>query len=216
MWPHGRFARARVPGHWQNRRERLRCAPKQPGNSARASSRIQGPYPMPSSKDAIIDSLIASFKAGKASDAPYRHWIVERCLPKDTIADIIELPFPAPELGGVSGKREVHNATRRYFDAENMARFPVCKATNEALQDRRATRRSNRSSASTRKAAICASSMPRTPTASGSSRTPTSASSCSRSCSTFRPMRNTAISELTSTTQTRSMSGARRFNRTAR
>jgi hypothetical protein len=94
---------------------------------------------MPSFKNAVIDSLIASFKAGKRADLPYKHWIVEHCLPKDAIADIIELPFPAPELGGLSGKREVHNATRRYFDAENMEKFPVCKAVNEALQDRRTT-----------------------------------------------------------------------------
>ncbi len=94
---------------------------------------------MPSTKDAVIDSLIASFKAGKKTNTPYTHWIVERCLPKDAIADIIELPFPAPDLGGVSGKREVHNATRRYFDAENMEKFPVCKSVNEALQDRRTT-----------------------------------------------------------------------------
>ena len=94
---------------------------------------------MPSTKAAVADSLIASFRAGRRSDTPYRHWIIERALPTDTIANIVELPFPAPDLGGLSGKREVHNATRRYFDAENMAKFPVCKSVNEALQDQRTT-----------------------------------------------------------------------------
>jgi hypothetical protein len=50
------------------------------------------------------------------------------------------LPFQAPDLGGISGKREVHNATRKYFDVANRKTFPVCAAVSEALQDVRLTR----------------------------------------------------------------------------
>ena len=89
---------------------------------------------MPSAPTAVADSLIASFKAGAKSEKPYPHWIVDNCLPKDVVAEVIALPFPAPALDGVSGKREVHNATRKYFDQENMAAFPCCKSVNEALQ----------------------------------------------------------------------------------
>ena len=94
---------------------------------------------MPSSKDAIVDSLTKSFAAAKGATTPYPHWFVDNCLPADVVADVLALPFPAPELGGVSGKREVHNATRKYFDAENMQRYPVCNAVNAALQDKRTT-----------------------------------------------------------------------------
>lgn len=94
---------------------------------------------MPSSKDAIVASLINSFETAKHNAAPYPHWFLENCLPQDTIDDINALPFPAPELGGISGKREVHNATRKYFDADNMARHDVCKRFNEAFQDPRVT-----------------------------------------------------------------------------
>ena len=38
------------------------------------------------------------------------------------------LPFEAPSLDGVSGKRELHNNTRKYFDVENRKNFPVCEA----------------------------------------------------------------------------------------
>ena len=33
----------------------------------------------------------------------------------------------------------MHNATRKYFDRENAAAFPVCKAFNDAFQDKRTT-----------------------------------------------------------------------------
>jgi hypothetical protein len=92
---------------------------------------------MPVSKDAIVASLIKSFQAGKRHETPYRHWFVENCLPPEVIKAVLELPFPAPALDGVSGKREVHNATRKYFDAENMALHPVCNSVNAALQDPR-------------------------------------------------------------------------------
>ena len=94
---------------------------------------------MPTSKDAIVSSLLASFKSGKMGATPYKHWFVEKCLPAEAATEINALPFEAPALGGVSGRREVHNATRTYFDAGNMGKFPVCRAFNEAFQDPRVT-----------------------------------------------------------------------------
>ncbi len=94
---------------------------------------------MPSSKDAIVATLMQSFASAKKSEQPYPHWILNNCLPAEVVADVLALPFPAPALGGVSGKREVHNATRKYFDAENMAQHPVCNAVNAALQDKLVT-----------------------------------------------------------------------------
>lgn len=89
------------------------------------------------SKDAFVAALTKSFETAKAAQTPYRHWNMEHCIPDDAVDPILDLPFPAPALGGVSGKREIHNATRRYFDAENMQRHPVCRAFCEAFQDAR-------------------------------------------------------------------------------
>jgi hypothetical protein len=89
--------------------------------------------------DAIVSSMLSSIEASKVSDKPYRHWFLTNCLPADAAKAVLDLPFPAPELGGLSGKREVHNATRKYFDQENMGKFEVCKAFNEAFQDKRVT-----------------------------------------------------------------------------
>ena len=90
---------------------------------------------------AIVDTMLSSIEASKPTEKPYRHWILTQCLPDDVADTILSLPFPAPELGGISGKRELHNNTRTYFDAENMGRFPVCQAFNDAFQGDTITKR---------------------------------------------------------------------------
>ncbi|HWB46455.1 MAG TPA: 2OG-Fe(II) oxygenase [Hyphomicrobiaceae bacterium] len=96
---------------------------------------------MPVAKDAFVTALVRSFDAAKQSETPYRYWIAEECIPPESVDPLLSLPFEPPALEGVSGKREIHNATRKYFDVENRGRFPVCQALCEALQDRRVTDR---------------------------------------------------------------------------
>ena len=91
--------------------------------------------------DAIVGSMLHSIETSKGDREPYPHWFLSGCLPQQAADEILALPFAAPELGGISGKRELHNATRTYFDRPNMDRFPVCRAFNEAFQDRRLTDR---------------------------------------------------------------------------
>ncbi len=79
-------------------------------------------------------SLHAAFAAARADDRPYRHWDVAKVLPEGMSATLRALPFAPPRLGGVSGKRELHNDQRHYFDARNMARFEACAAVAEAFQ----------------------------------------------------------------------------------
>lgn len=90
--------------------------------------------------EAITDSMIASMDAADFGAKPYPHWFLSKCVPDDAIEAMLQLPFDAPDLEGVSGKRELHNKTRTYFDAENMERFPVCKAFNEAFQSPKLTK----------------------------------------------------------------------------
>ncbi|MGE0701877.1 MAG: 2OG-Fe(II) oxygenase [Hyphomicrobiaceae bacterium] len=91
--------------------------------------------------DAITDSLVRSFEAAEEHPRPYRHWFLTSCLPDDAAEEITHLPFPAPALGGISGKREIHNATRKYFDIENRGRYPVVEAFAQAFQSPKVTRR---------------------------------------------------------------------------
>jgi hypothetical protein len=94
---------------------------------------------MTSSADDVVKTLLGSFGAGRRNETPYRHWFLTDCLPKDTLDDILTLPFGAPDLGGVSGKRELHNATRTYFDVDNRAQYSCCQAFSQAFQDKRIT-----------------------------------------------------------------------------
>ncbi len=95
---------------------------------------------MAHSVNAVASSLLASFAAARSSDVPYRHWLASDCLPHSSIEALLDLPFEAPALGGISGKREVHNATRTYFDVNNQQKFPIISAFCEAFQHPRVTR----------------------------------------------------------------------------
>jgi hypothetical protein len=88
----------------------------------------------------VADAVAASIVARKAFDEPYRHYILESLFPSDVSDELADLPFAAPRLDGVSGKRELHNDQRSYFDAAAMARFPVMRAVAQALQSRQIVR----------------------------------------------------------------------------
>jgi hypothetical protein len=90
----------------------------------------------PTLTDEVLDTLDACFAKGERSEEPYRHWIVSNVFPKAVAQTLYRLPFPTADLHGVSGKRELHNDTRRYFDAENNALFPECRAVADAFQAR--------------------------------------------------------------------------------
>src|SRR6185312_5168219 len=92
-----------------------------------------------SSAEDVVETFVKSVDSSKRSEQPYRHWILRGCFPTDSVDDVLALPFEAPSLDGVSGKRELHNNTRKYFDVENRKNFPVCEAIAKAFQDERVT-----------------------------------------------------------------------------
>ena len=94
---------------------------------------------MTSSAHDIVASLIKSFNEKQHYEAPYTHWFLSSCLPDDVLDDIIALPFKVPELGDVSGKRELHNSTRNYFDVESCNKHACCAAFAQAFQDSKIT-----------------------------------------------------------------------------
>ena len=82
----------------------------------------------------IVASVRASVAARRSFETPYRHHLVDNLFPADVADELADIPFAAPELHGVSGKRELHNDTRSYFDEANMGRFPVMAKVADALQ----------------------------------------------------------------------------------
>ena len=86
--------------------------------------------------EAVARTFRASARSARAYAQPYLHHVMTGLLPAGIAKELADLPFAAPSLGGVSGKRELHNDTRSYFDAAAMARFPAMRAVAEALQAR--------------------------------------------------------------------------------
>ena len=89
---------------------------------------------MTSASDRVAEAFLSSLESAEHKPKPYPHWFLKNCVPPETIDEINALPLAAPEIGGISGKRELHNATRNYFDRDNQARFPVARAVAEAFQ----------------------------------------------------------------------------------
>ena len=88
----------------------------------------------------VAAAFAASIAARRVFEKPYRHYLIENTFPADVSDTLANLPFAAPALNGLSGKRELHNDQRSYFDEAAMARFPVMRAVAEALQSRGITR----------------------------------------------------------------------------
>ncbi len=82
----------------------------------------------------IVASVTASVEARRSFAEPYPHAFIDNLFPKSVADELADLPFVAPTLDGVSGKRELHNDTRSYFDEANMGRFPVMADVADALQ----------------------------------------------------------------------------------
>jgi hypothetical protein len=79
-------------------------------------------------------ALLGSLADAELHPEPYAHWIARGVFPAAVAATLNHLPIATAGTEGVSGKRELHNDTRQYFDTANMARFPECAAVAEAFQ----------------------------------------------------------------------------------
>jgi hypothetical protein len=101
---------------------------------------VETPHALSAEAVRVADAFAASIARRVAFDAPYRHYLIENAFPADVADALATLPFATPTLDGVSGKRELHNDKRSYFDAAGMARFPVMRAVAEALQSQRIVR----------------------------------------------------------------------------
>ena len=88
----------------------------------------------------VAQSFADAIAARKTFEKPYLYSLIENVFPADISEELAHLPFAPPVLNGVSGKRELHNDQRSYFDAEGVKRFPVMRGVAEALQSTRVAR----------------------------------------------------------------------------
>ena len=82
----------------------------------------------------IAKAFLASIAARASFEEPYQHYLIEQCLPAAVVSELDNLPFDAPDLHRVSGKRELHNDSRSYFDEAGQQRFGVVRAVSDAFQ----------------------------------------------------------------------------------
>ena len=105
---------------------------------------VQASPAQPEVLSPAAERVAAAFEAAvadrKTFETPYRHYLLENVFPADVAAELAELPFAPPVLNGVSGKRELHNDQRSYFDVEGVKRFPVMGGVAEAFQSARICR----------------------------------------------------------------------------
>jgi hypothetical protein len=85
----------------------------------------------------VAAAFEAAIEARRSFERPYPYHLMDNVFPAEVSDTLAELPFAPPVLNGVSGKRELHNDQRSYFDAVGVARFPVMGAVAQALQSTR-------------------------------------------------------------------------------
>ena len=90
--------------------------------------------------DALRADILASIEARETHETPYRWHVLRDVVSADVIAAIHEVPADMPDVAGESGRREIHNKSRSYFDAETRATQPVAEAVCAAFQDGRTVR----------------------------------------------------------------------------
>ena len=84
-------------------------------------------------RDRIEQTFLASLAAADIHESPYRHLMLENCLPLETARAIADLPFEVPEGLEFAGRREVNNSKRIYFNPPNRDQYEVCDQLADVL-----------------------------------------------------------------------------------
>lgn len=83
---------------------------------------------------ALAMKLVASLELAVRFDQPYRNWRLSGLFPEPVARELAALPFGAPHLDGVSGRRELHNEERSYFAGEVLEQHPVARHVAKVFQ----------------------------------------------------------------------------------
>ena len=82
-------------------------------------------------------AFLTALARAREEEAPFRHWLLRGVLAPALLAALDAWPHPAPDVRYARGRREEHNATRRYVDAAAVRDFPPARALAETFQDAR-------------------------------------------------------------------------------
>ncbi len=76
--------------------------------------------------DRVADAFAAAAARRSRFDAPYRHYLLEDVFPADVADALADLPFAAPDLAGVSGRRELTTTRAAISTRRRWRVFPSC------------------------------------------------------------------------------------------
>lgn len=83
---------------------------------------------------AVAASVLEALEKSQSPTVPFRHHLLRHVLPEEVAREVLALPFAPPAIGDTLGKRETHNATRRFYAGSVLAEHPVCAAIAAAMQ----------------------------------------------------------------------------------
>lgn len=99
---------------------------------------MDSPFSVPPqlSEFAWRDAFHAALADRLTETYPFQHWFLRDVLPRTAAAALLELPFKGQQTAGLSGRRELHNASRQYLDSSAIEAFPACRQLANLFQSK--------------------------------------------------------------------------------
>ena len=91
-------------------------------------------YPKLPSGEEVAGHFLASLRAARREEKPYRHWKMANVLPVDMCTGILTLPIAPPTIYDRDGTRNSYNETRAFFTPRLRRDFTACAVLCDALQ----------------------------------------------------------------------------------
>jgi len=79
-------------------------------------------------------TLLASIATAERRTTPFLNWRLHDVFPEQIARALCDVSVPPVDLGGVSGRRELHNDQRVYFALDVLDRHPVARRVAEVFQ----------------------------------------------------------------------------------
>jgi hypothetical protein len=89
---------------------------------------------LPRLEDEISASVVKGIGNAQPVATPFPYWRIVELLPQEVARAIAGLPFSPPDLSGVSGRRELHNAERQYLAGKVLREHPAARGVARAFQ----------------------------------------------------------------------------------
>jgi len=88
---------------------------------------------------ATAKTFLSCLLHSECADYPYRHWLLQRCLPEEVIDAVINLPIEPAHIEDTLGRRETHNDSRIHFGEKYRRRFDVMDTLARVFQSHQVT-----------------------------------------------------------------------------